>query len=48
MDCDLLHNGVLAIMPELLQEEEETFLRKNVANGCLRRQKSTFILVAEH
>ena len=49
LECELLHTGVLVSVPELLPEEMGTFLRENIANGCLRRQKSTFtVVIAEH
>ena len=49
MECELLQAGVLVSVQELLPEEMETFFRENIANGCLRRQKSTFgVVIAEH
>ena len=33
LECELLHTGVLVTVPELLPEEMETFLRKNIANA---------------
>ena len=41
MECELLHTGVSVNFPEVLPEEMETFQTKNIANGYLRRQKST-------
>ena len=36
-------------IPEMLPEETETFLRKNIAIGCFRRQNSTFIeFISQH
>ena len=49
LECELLHTGVLVSVPELIPEEIGTFLRENIVNGCIRRQKSTFtVIIAEH